>query len=69
MVEKGLGNSEDVRSKLTKVSLLSEKDLHILRLSFDEKAGGTIDGPLNWYRTRKVNHEEDQGEPFSMLQF
>jgi hypothetical protein len=49
-------------STLSKVAPLDADDLQVLRLLFDERMGGSIDGPLNWYRTRKVNYEEEKGE-------
>lgn len=66
-LEKTLGISPNFFSSLAKASLLSKNDLQVLRLTFDEKAGGTIDGPLNWYRTRKVNFEEDKALTTKML--
>lgn len=63
-LKKSLENSNHLLPVLSEVTLLSKKDHQVMHLLFDEKMGGTIDGPLNWYRTRKVNHDEDKGKSF-----
>jgi hypothetical protein len=60
-MDKILSSNPEVGKALSKASLLSEENSKILHLTFDEKAGGSIDGPLNWYRNRRVNFEEDKG--------
>ncbi|UZJ54038.1 hypothetical protein CBS101457_003358 [Exobasidium rhododendri] len=60
LLEKSLEEGSTDLSLLAKVAPLDSDDLQMLHLLFDENKGGGMDGPLNWYRTRRVNHEEDQ---------
>jgi len=62
LLEKSLEEGSTDLSTLSRVAPLTQSDLTMLHLLFDEKMGGDIDGPLNWYRTRRVNYEEDKGE-------
>lgn len=62
LLKKSLQDGTDNLSKIEEVSSLTPKDLKLFHLLFDEKLGGDINGPLNWYRTRKIVHEEDKGE-------
>ena len=54
---------------LERTSLLkTAEDRAVFERLFDPQRGGaSIDGALNWYRTRKVNFDEDRERPQKML--
>ena len=61
LLETALEEGSTDLASLAPMAALTTTDMQVLRLLFDEKTGGSIDGPLNWYRCRKVHHEEDKG--------
>lgn len=42
-------------------NLLTAREREVFNFLFDPKRGGSFDGPLNWYRTRKVVYDEERG--------
>lgn len=42
--------------------LLTPREKLVFHFLFDPKHGGSMDGPLSWYRTRKVTFDEERGE-------
>lgn len=62
LLEKSLEEGSASLDVLSKVAPLTARDMQVLLTLFDERKGGEIEGPLNWYRSRKVNYDEDKGE-------
>jgi hypothetical protein len=62
LLEKSLEEGSTSLSQLATIAPLTKSDMQVMHLLFDDTMGGQMNGPLNWYRTRRVHYQEDQGE-------